>query len=93
MRILILIMTLCSLTSCRVETNPCSLSQEVMKDIQRLDSLIKVPELVQRDVDWMKANYHEPSLVNSETESYRFFWGDAFDTTRIVRIEKKRKRF
>jgi hypothetical protein len=76
------------LMSCREETNPCLLSKDVLKDIQTLDSLTKRPEIRQRDMEWMKINYNEPSLLNAKTETYRFIWSSSFDTTEIYRIEE-----
>src|SRR6185436_19020425 len=75
------------LISCQVETNPCSLSKDVVIDIQALDSLIKLPEVRQLDKDVMKNKFNEPSILNSKTETYRFILNSSFDTTEIERIE------
>jgi hypothetical protein len=74
--------------SCKESTKPCSLSKEVVNDIHRLDSLIKLPEIRQRDKNWMENNYKEPSLLDAQTEVYRFIFSSSFDTTKISRIEK-----
>jgi len=76
------------LISCRIETNPCSLSEDVLADIQTLDSLIKLPETKERDKEWLKHNYNEPSILNAKRETYRFVRSSSFDTTEIVRIEE-----
>lgn len=74
---------------CRFEKNPCSLSRETLLDIQELDSIIQVPEIKQRDRDWMSNNYDEPSILDSKQETYRFIWSSSFEGSEIVRIKKK----
>jgi len=73
--------------SCQVNTNPCSLSDEVLQDIQKLDSTIKVPEIRKMIRDRDKINYDEHSLLDATTETYRFMWSSSFDGTDIYRIE------
>ena len=75
--------------SCKESTKPCSLSKEVANDIHRLDSLISIPELRQREKDWLENNYKESSLLDAKTETYRFIWSSSFDTTKVNKIEKK----
>lgn len=74
------------LISCQ-EQNPCLLSKEVLDDIQMLDSLATLPEVSQRDKEWLKP-YNEPSMLNINRETYRFMWMSSFDTTLIDRIEE-----
>lgn len=81
------------LISCQENTNPCLLSNDILKDIQTLDSLTKCNEIRQRDIMWMKKNYNEPSLLDSKIETYRFIWSNSFDTIRIDRIEKHDRHF
>jgi hypothetical protein len=76
------------INSCRESTNPCSLSKEVLNDIHSLDSLVSIPELRQREKDWMENNYKEPSILDAKTETYRFIWSSSFDTTEVDRIVK-----
>jgi len=74
------------LISC--QTNPCSLSNIVLKDIAKLDSLINVPEVKKRNRDWNKANYNEPSIFDAKNETYRFKLASTFGRGEIYRIEK-----
>ena len=79
------------LISCHKEPNPCKLSMEVLKDVHKLDSFIRIPAIIERDKEWMKNNYNEPSILSAKTETYRFIWASSFvsDTTLIFRIEKR----
>jgi hypothetical protein len=74
--------------NCKEPANPCSLSNEVLNDLHRLDSLISIPELRRQDKDWLENNYKEPSLLDAKTETYRFIWRSSFDTNKVGKIEK-----
>ena len=87
------ILLLIFLVSCQGNKNPCSLSEVVLKDINRIDSLIGIPEVQDRNRNWMKHNYDEPSIFHADNETYRFIWSSSFDGTKIYRIEKKGNAF
>ena len=73
---------------CQTDPNPCSLSQEVLMDIYKLDSITSIPEIRDRNRDWMKNNYDEPSILDADSETYRFILSSSFGRTEISRIEK-----
>jgi hypothetical protein len=87
------ILLLTFLFSCQGNKNPCSLSEVVLKDINRIDSLISIPEVQVRNRNWMRHNYNEPSILHADNETYRFIWSSSFDGTEIYRVEKKSKTF
>ncbi|MEO7925064.1 MAG: hypothetical protein ABIR30_15385 [Chitinophagaceae bacterium] len=76
------------LFSCDVDKNPCKLPETVLKDIDKIDSLTKLPEIRQRDSIWNFNNYKELSLISAKNETYRFTWHSSFDGVEIYRIEK-----
>ena len=86
-RLIIFLIFSLHLISCR-ETNPCALSKDVLTDIQTLDSVIQLPEVRQRDRNWMKGSYNEPSILDAKTETYRFINSSSFGSTVIHRIEE-----
>jgi hypothetical protein len=88
-----LVLLIILLISCQGSKNPCSLSEAVLQDINRMDSLIGIPELQDRDRNWMKDNYNESSIIHADNETYRFIWSSSFDGTEIYRIEKKDNAF
>jgi len=73
---------------CQVNSNPCSLSEEVLSDLQNLDNLINVSEIKERDRQWMKGNFNEPSILDAKNETYRFIWSSSFNGSVVYRIEK-----
>jgi hypothetical protein len=74
--------------SCRGDQNPCKLSEAILKDIAQTDSLIKLPQVRERDSTWNFNNYREPSLITAPSETYRFTWHSSFDGVKIYRVEK-----
>ncbi len=78
---------------CQYDPNPCSLSQETLNDLKRLDSIIKLPETIERDKQWMMNNYKEPSIIDAKNETYRFLLSSSFDGTEIYRIEKNESEY
>lgn len=70
--------------------NPCSLSEDVLVELNKIDSLINDSLINQRQKDLMRANYDEPSLFQSDYETYRFqmhCYGSE-NYSKIVRITK-----
>ena len=82
------------LQGCVVEDkNPCDLSVDVFMELNRIDSLINDTLIEQREKQWMKSNYDEPSIFFAGRETYRFgmnCWGSS-NYSKIVRIEKSAK--
>lgn len=76
------------LFSCDRNENPCKLPESVLKDINKIDSLIKLPEVRERDRTWNFNNYKEPSLISAQNETYRFIFRSSFDGVNICRVEK-----
>jgi hypothetical protein len=76
------------LFSCHGNENSCKLSESVLKDIAKIDSLTKLPEVRERDRIWNLNNYKEPSLISAQYETYRFIWHSSFDGVKIYRVEK-----
>jgi len=86
----ILYFLLCTLfIGCQDDRNPCSLSEEVLKDIHEVDSLVNVPEIRERISSWNKNILDEPSLYDAENETYRFMRRSSFDDIDVYRIEKR----
>ncbi len=77
---------------CYCVYNPCSLSKEILSDINRLDSLTKVPEIRKRILEWNKANYDEPSLLYPRFETYRYKLSST-NYSVVVRIEKRENKY
>lgn len=75
------------LVGCHEEKNPCKLSEAVLKDVAEIDSVIKLPEVKERDRMWNLNNYQEPSLISAQYEAYRFIWSSSFDGIKIYRLE------
>ena len=73
---------------CHEDKNPCKLSEAVLKDIAKIDSLTKLPEVKERDRIWNLNNYQEPSLISAQDETYRFIWSSSFDGVKIYRLKK-----
>jgi hypothetical protein len=76
------------LFGCHRNENPCKLPDSVLKDIDKIDSLTKLPEIRERDRTWNLNNYKEPSLISAQYETYRFIWHSSFDGVNICRVEK-----
>lgn len=76
------------LLSCQVDPNPCSLSQEILNDLNQLDSIINIPETIERDRQWMRNNYNEPSIFDAKKETYRLLYSSSFDGSEVYRIER-----
>lgn len=83
------LLTLVIIGSCQPAANPCALSKETLDDLNRLDSIIQIPEIIEQDRLWMKENYGEPSIFDAKNESYFLLWDSAFDGAETYRIEKK----
>jgi hypothetical protein len=83
-----LLLILFTFFSCQVNENPCKLPETVLKDIDKIDSLTKQPEVRERDRTWNLSNYQEPSLMSAQYETYRFIWHSSFDGINIYRVEK-----
>jgi len=77
---------------CQADRNPCSLSENVLKNLYELDSLIKIPEARERERQGMRANYDEPSMFDAKTETYRFILSSS-TYSKVVRIEELEKKF
>ena len=73
---------------CHGDENPCKLPEAVLKDIAKIDSLTKLPEVKERDRIWNLDNYKEPSLISAKYETYRFIWHSSFDGVKIYRLGK-----
>jgi hypothetical protein len=82
-----LLLILIAFFGCRENKNPCKLSEAVLKDIAKIDSLTKQPDVKERDRIWLN-NYQEPSLISAQYETYRFIWSSSFDGVKIYRLEK-----
>lgn len=78
---------------CTENPNPCGLPENILKDLHTLDSLVKVPEIRKWNSEWMKNNYNEPSIIEANTETYRFIWDSSFAGVEIYRIENLNGRF
>lgn len=76
------------LFGCKRNENPCKLSEAVLKDIERIDSLTKIPEFRESNRIWNLKNYNEPSLLTIRSETYRCIMQSSFNGTKIFRIEK-----
>lgn len=74
--------------SCRGDQNPCKLSEAVLKDIDKIDSLTNLLVVRERDSIWNLNNYKEPSLISAHHETYRFIWHSSFGAAKIYRLEK-----
>lgn len=85
---ILLLLILFTFFSCQGNENPCKLSETVLKDIAKIDSLTKQPEVRERDRTWNLSNYQEPSLISAQNETYRFIWHSSFDGINIYRVEK-----
>ncbi len=70
--------------------NPCELREEVRTEIQKTDSLLMDPLIIERYGNWMKYNYDEPVLVKAAYETIRFKQNciGGYRYTKIVRLEK-----
>ncbi|MGC4104073.1 hypothetical protein [Ferruginibacter sp.] len=73
---------------CKEEKNPCSISEAILKNIDKEDSLINLPEVKKRDSIWNLKTYNEPSLITAQNDSYRFTLASAFEGVHIYRVEK-----
>ena len=76
-----------------INGNPCSLSEKTWYELKKEDSLVNSIQIKQRDKDWMKYNYDEPSLFKAENETYRLIQSCSGSSyyIKIVRIEKHKK--
>lgn len=77
------------ISCCGTIENPCSLSEEVWSEFKKADSILKDTARIRIYAEWMKNNYDEPNLYNTDYETYRFVkncvgW---YTSTKIVRIE------
>jgi len=77
---------------CNRNTNPCNLTQEVLADVSRLDSLTQIPELRKRDQERLDF-YKEPSLIQAQAETFRFMMEGSFGNWKVIRIEKKENQY
>jgi len=75
--------------NCKIDRNPCSLPQSVLKDIHEIDSIINTPNFIEKTTAWNENHYDEPVIYNSKYETYRFRIGPSFENTRIYRIKKE----
>lgn len=82
-----------SFFSCSEDKNPCKLPESVLKDIAKIDSIVKMPETRKRDSIWKYNNYKEPSLLSAQNETYRFISSSSFGGTKIYRIEKNKDHY
>lgn len=76
-----------SIFSCKQNKNPCNLPASVLTDIAKLDSLVNVTELRERDSLWNAGSYKETPVYSARHETYRFIWSGAFGDARVCRIE------
>jgi hypothetical protein len=76
------------LLSCKQNKNPCNLPASVLADIAKLDSLVKVPALRERDSIWNAGSYKEAPVYSARHETYRFIWSSAFNGSKVYRIER-----
>ena len=77
------------------DQNPCSLSEEVLTELVRLDSIFNDSLERQKQKGWMKSTYDEPEIFEADHETYRLViqcFG-SFTYTKIVRIEKLENHF
>lgn len=74
------------LSSCQTNLNPCSLSEETLLDISRLDSFINNPSLLEKNRQWMKSDFNEASIVDAKIETYQFLWNSSFNGSELYRI-------
>ena len=86
---LLLCMISISVISCKQNKNPCNLPASVLADLDKLDSLVKVPELRERDSIWNASNYKEAPVLSAHNETYRLTWSSSFGEAKICRIERK----
>lgn len=87
-RIIIQLFVLGLFVGCLTDPNPCSLSQETLNDINRLDSLIKIPATIERERQWMRNNYNESTIFDADNEVYRLIVSTSFVGTELYKIEK-----
>jgi hypothetical protein len=77
------------LFNCQGNQKTCLLSEAIQKDINRIDSIINIPLVQERDKNWMKNNYNnEPSIFHADHETYRFVLNNLLDSTKVFRLEK-----
>lgn len=76
-----------SVISCKQNKNPCNLPASVLADIAKLDSLVNVPALRERDSIWNAGSYKEAPVYSAHHETYRFIWNSAFNGSKVCRIE------
>lgn len=73
---------------CENNANPCALRPEVLEHIHHLDSLIGIPEVRERDRQWKKGNFDEPSIFDATSETYRFIFSSTSGYSKVVRVEE-----
>ncbi len=73
--------------SCKQSKNPCNLSESVLANISKLDSMVNVPALRERDSTWNAGGYKEAPVYSARHETYRFIWHSAFNGSKVCRIE------
>jgi hypothetical protein len=73
--------------SCHEARNPCSLSEEILGNIRKEDSLISLPLIKERDRKMWEV-FNEPSLLHTTTETYRFSIHGSFGHIEIYRVEE-----
>jgi len=79
------------IVSCEGNKNPCNLSKEVLKDIDRIDSMFKTHEV--KYTNFLKNNFKEPSIFNYDCETYRFILSDSWYGEKVYRIENRGNKY
>jgi len=93
-RILIFLLIWIAFVDCNIKNeNPCELPEEVRTEIQKTDSLLMNPLIIERYGNWMKYNYDEPGLHEAEFETIRFKQNciGGYRYTKIVRLEMRNR--
>ena len=62
---------------------------EVLRDINKMDSLNNIPESFELMRSWHKESFDEPSLFKAKRETYRLMQYSSFETIDFYRIEKR----